>query len=530
MPSGFSEVKKNSQVDSSLTSASTDMRHMHIVILGTGFAGLGMAMRLKQRGYHDFVLLERAEDVGGNWRDNTYPGCACNVPSHLYSFSFAPNPNWSQAYPSQPEIHRYLRRCAEEFDLLDHIRWRTELLDALWDEEGQLWLITTTRGQFTADIVISGNGQLDELSLPNISGIERFEGVLFHSAAWKHDYDLRGKRVAVVGNGASAIQFVPQIQPLVRHLSLFQRTPAWILPLHDHPISARQQALFRHVPLTRRFERAKIYAQNEISALRLIQHPRALAPGMKLMNLGLQMARRHLMRQIPDPVLRARLTPAPSQGQILRSDLFYPAVSQANVEVVNDLIAEVRAHSIVTRDGREHEIDAIICATGFRVTNAQFPGRLRGRAGRALEDTWHAGTYAYLGTTVAGFPNLFLLCGPGTSLPHNSMICMIEAQITYILDCLKFMEQRQFQVVEVRASSQENFNAEMVRRITELNRVHERSGKEPESGKQHVPIWPGSTIEFWYRTRRFDPQHYSLSARWISSAEVVVEQAVQVTT
>lgn len=522
MPFSFSDVNSKNHVFAGdqfavLPDVAADgppgMRHIHILVLGTGFAGLGMAIHLKQRGYEDFAVIERAAEVGGNWRDNTYPGCASNVPSHLYSFSFAPNPHWSEVYPAQPEIHGYLRACAERFGIRAHIRWNTELLHALWQEEGQVWLVTTTRGSFTTDILISGNGQLNEPSLPEIAGIERFEGTLFHSARWNHAYDLSGKHVAVIGNGASAIQFVPQIQPLVSHLALFQRTPAWILPLGNHPLSARKRALFRRIPLTQRLVRAKMYWQNEATTLRLIQHPRILAPGDKLMKLGLRMARRHLARQIADPVLRAKLSPPGNAGQILRADTFYPAVSQPNVEVITEPIREIGTRGLVTGDGQEHEVDAIICATGFRVTNAQFPDRLRGRNGLTLAAGWQAGAYAYLGTTVAGFPNLFLLCGPGTSLPHNSMVCMVEAQITYILDCLRVMERRGIQAVEVRAAVQDAFNREMTTRAKAISRELEQASSTLKSGNHHVPIWPGSTIEFWFRTRRFDPKHYDLSPR-----------------
>src|SRR5436305_2389174 len=302
------------------------VRHVHVAILGTGFSGLGMAIRLKQQGQEDFVVIERAADIGGTWRDNTYPGCACDIPSHLYSFSFALNPHWSRAYSPWYEIRDYLRSCAKRFGILPHIQWNSELLNASWNEDDQRWHLTTAQGQLTADMLILGNGPLSEPSLPAIPGIGRFEGTLFHSAQWRHDYDLMGKRVAVIGTGASAIQFVPQIQPRVGHLSLFLRTPPWIVPRFDHPIPTWQRTLFRFLPITQRVVRTMIYWQHELTAFGLVYRPAALEEGM-------QIARRHLAKQIADPVLRAKLTPEYILGckRILLSDDFYPVLTQPNV-------------------------------------------------------------------------------------------------------------------------------------------------------------------------------------------------------
>ncbi len=481
------------------------VHHIRIAILGTGFSGLGMAIRLKQHGQEDFVVLERAADIGGTWRDNTYPGCACDIPSHLYSFSFALNPHWRRMYSSQREIWHYLRRCARRFGILPHIRWNSELLDASWNEDEQRWYITTTQGQFTTDILILGNGPLSEPSLPPIPGIEHFEGVLFHSARWKHDYDLTGKRVAVIGTGASAIQFVPLIQPHVGHLSLFQRTPPWIVPRLDHPIPTWQHALFSILPITQRFARTTIYWQREITALGLVYRS-------SIMEKGAQIARRHLAKQITDPVLRAKLTPQYAMGckRILLSDDFYPALTRPNIEVITDRIREVQAHSIVTEDGREHEIDTIICATGFHVTDTQLPRYIYGRNGRSLADSWHTGPHAYLGTTVAGFPNLFLLIGPNTGLGHNSMVYMIESQISYILDCLHTMDRRNLRIIEVRPEIQEAFNTEMQQRMQGTVWTSGCSSWYLDARGHNTTLWPGFTFEFRHRTRHFDPRHYNL--------------------
>jgi cation diffusion facilitator CzcD-associated flavoprotein CzcO len=481
------------------------VRHFRVAILGTGFSGLGMAIRLKQQGQEDFVVLERAADVGGTWRDNTYPGCACDIPSVLYSFSFAPNPHWSHLYPPQREIWDYLRDCAKRFGIFPHIEWNSELLEASWNENEQCWHITTAQGQLTADILVLGNGPLSEPSLPSIAGIERFEGVIFHSAQWRHDYDLTGKRVAVIGTGASAIQFVPQIQPQLGHISLFLRTPPWILPRLDHPFSARQQKLFRFLPITQRLARARIYLRQELLALGFIYRP-------KMMEKAMQIARQHLERQVPDPELRAKLTPHYSMGckRILVSDDFYPALSQPNVEVITDRIREIRAKSIVTEDGKEHEIDTIICGTGFHVTDAPLPQHIFGLGGQSLADRWHDGISAYLGTTVSGFPNLFLLIGPNTGLGHNSMVYMIESQLNYILDCLRTMDRRNVRAVEVRPDAQEAFDAEMQRRMKNTVWMSGCSSWYLDAHGHNRTLWPGFTFEFRHRTRRFDPQHYNL--------------------
>jgi len=481
------------------------VRHFRMAILGAGFSGVGIAIRLKQRGYDDFVLIEQAADVGGTWRDNTYPGCACDVPSNLYSFSFALNPQWSRVFPPQREILDYLRRCARQYGILSHIRWNSELLDASWNEDDQCWHISTTRGQLTADVLILGNGPLSEPSLPPIPGIEGFEGTMFHSACWNHDYDLTGKRVAVIGTGASAVQFVPQIQPLVGHLSLFLRTPPWILPRQDRPVPDWKKTMFRILPITQRLMRTRVYLRLELVALALVYRPAMLESFERF-------SKRHLAHQVSDAALREKLTPRYSMGckRILLSDDFYPALTQPNVEVITDRIREVRANSIVTGDGREREVDTIICGTGFHVTNAQLPQHVYGRGGQSLADRWRAGLGAYLGTTVSGFPNLFLLIGPHTGLGHNSMVYMIESQINYILDCLRTMDRRNMRAVEVRPAIQEAFDMEMQRRMRGTVWTSGCTSWYLDANGRNTTLWPGFTFEFRRRTRHFDPQCYNL--------------------
>lgn len=489
------------------------VRHVRVAILGTGFSGLGMAIRLKRQGYTDFVVLEKANDIGGTWRDNTYPGCACDIPSHLYSFSFALNPRWSRTYSPQREIRDYLRYCMEHFGIRPYIQWNCALQHAAWHDADQRWHLTTSQGQLTADILIMGNGPLSEPSLPPIPGIERFAGTLFHSSRWRHDYDLTGKRVAVIGTGASAIQFVPRIQSQVEHLSLFMRTPPWILPRLDKPIATWKRTMFRLLPITQRIARARIYWRNELTVLGFVYNPSRVEEGEKL-------ARQHLERQVADPVLREKLTPHYRMGckRVLLSDDFYPALQQPNVEVITNHIREVKEHSIVTDDGQEREIDVIICGTGFHVTDTQLPQYIDGRNEQSLADTWSDGSRAYYGATVPEFPNMFLLIGPNTGLGHNSMVYMIESQITYILDCLRIMDKRRLQTVEVRAESEEAFHKEMQQRLPGTVWASGCHSWYLDAQGRNTTIWPGFTFEFRRRTRHFDAKHYVLTPRTASSS------------
>ncbi|HEV3049644.1 MAG TPA: NAD(P)/FAD-dependent oxidoreductase, partial [Longimicrobium sp.] len=404
---------------------------VRIAIIGSGFGGLGTAIRLKQQGVDDFVVLERAGDVGGTWRDNTYPGCACDVQSHLYSFSFAPNPDWSRSFSPQPEIQRYLQRCAREFGILPHVRFHHEVTDTRWDEDAQRWRIQTSQGPLTAQVLVMAAGALSDPVIPDLPGLDRFEGRAFHSAQWDHDYDLRGRRVAVIGTGASAIQFVPEIQPAVERLYVFQRTPPWILPRHQRDLSEAERGLFRRVPAAQRAARGAIYLAREAFVLGF-RNPRT-------MSVAQRVALRHLRKSIADPALRQKLTPDWTMGckRVLLSNEYLPALAQPNVEVVTDGIVEVRANSIVTADGAERQVDAIIFGTGFQPTDPPLAHHTRGRGGRTLAEVWAGSPAAHVGTTVAGFPNLFMLTGPNTGLGHTSVVYMIEAQIEHLLGALR---------------------------------------------------------------------------------------------
>ena len=479
-----------------------------IAIIGSGFGGLGAAIRLKQRGEDDFLIFERAEEVGGTWRDNSYPGCACDVQSHLYSFSFAPNPDWTRSFSPQSEIWDYLKRCARDFQLLPHIRFRHDVREAAWDDQAQVWRIETSRGSYTARALVMASGALSEPSLPALPGLENFRGRVFHSARWAHDYDLTKRRVAVVGTGASAIQFVPEIQPVVERLHLFQRTPPWIMPRRDRALTRYEQRLFRRFPSLQRLARASIYLFREM-----------FVAGFRHVGLARhveRIARRHLERSVRDAALRAKLTPDYRIGckRILVSNDYLPAITQPNVELVTDGVAEVRAHSVVGGDGVERPVDAIILGTGFRVTDPPLARHIRGRQGSTLAEVWAGSPRAHVGTTVAGFPNLFILLGPNTALGHTSVLYMIEAQIEHVLAALACVGRDGVTSIEPRAEAQAAYVAEVERRMR--GTVWVAGGCASwylDSTGRNSTIWPDFTWRFRRRAARFDPAEYVLRTR-----------------
>jgi cation diffusion facilitator CzcD-associated flavoprotein CzcO len=477
--------------------------HFRVAIIGTGFAGLGMAIRLRQAGIEDFVVLERAGDVGGTWRDNTYPGCQCDVPSHLYSFSFAPNPNWSRTFSHQQEIWDYLRDCSERYGVTPHVRFDHEVLHAAWDDDAAHWTLETAGGEVTADVVVSGTGGLSEPSIPSLPGLEDFQGAAFHSAEWDHDFDLEGKRVAVIGTGASAIQFVPRIQPQVESLHLFQRTPPWVLPHNDRPISRGERRAYRRLPLLQRVMRSAIYWARETFVLNFV-NPR-------IAKLPERIGRTHLRRQVADPELRRKLTPDYTFGckRALLSNDYYPALTRSNAEVITSGIAEVRENSVVAADGTEREVDAIIFGTGFRVQDMPVIERVRGRDGLTLAETWRDSMQAYLGTTVSGYPNFFMLLGPNTGLGHTSVVVMVEAQIAYVMDALRAMDRQAWRTLEVREEAQRAYNVRVQKglRGTVWNDGGCASWYLDRSGR-NTTLWPSFTWRFRERTRRFDPAPY----------------------
>jgi cation diffusion facilitator CzcD-associated flavoprotein CzcO len=483
------------------------VKHHRVVVVGSGFSGLGMAIRLLNDGERDFVLLERAGEIGGTWRDNTYPGCRCDVPSHLYSFSFAPNPSWSSTFSPQAEILEYLRDVARRFGVMPHVRFHTELEAADWDEDEGRWRLETSQGPMTADVLVCGQGPLSEPRLPDVPGLASFEGAAFHSANWDHDHDFDGKRVAVVGTGASAIQFVPAIQPQVEQLHVFQRTPPWVAPHPNRRMTRAERAIYSRLPLAQLAMRAGIYWARESFVLQF-RHRR-------VRRLATKVALRHLRAQVPNERLRELLTPSYEIGckRILPTNEWYPAVTQPNVEVIDQALAEVRPHSVVAGDGTERQVDTIVFGTGFHVTDIPIAGMVRGREGRTLAEVWKGSPEAYKGAAVAGFPNLFLLVGPNTGLGHNSIVFMIESQVDYVGDALAAMRRRGAHRVEVRPEAQAAYNAE-VQRLTQgtvwvsggcASYYIDRNGRNSS-------LWPTFTWPFRKRTREFDEGAYALGA------------------
>jgi cation diffusion facilitator CzcD-associated flavoprotein CzcO len=493
------------QVESEVGQEDGTVEQFDVAIIGSGFAGLGMAIRLKDAGIEDFVVLERAAQLGGTWRDNHYPGCCCDIPSHVYSFSFELNPRWTRGFAAQPEIRDYLQRTAERRGLLPHVRFAHEVTAAAWDEDARRWTVETTGGSFSARVLVAGAGPLSDPTVPDIPGLTEFRGKLFHSARWDHDHELDGERVAVIGTGASAIQFVPAIQPRVKQLHLFQRTAPWVMPRLDHRITGVEHFLLRFFPFAPRIVRATLYWLME---MRVVGFRKPA-----LMRGADRIARWHLRRQVADPQLRAKLTPGYVMGckRILIADDYYPALVKPNVEVVTDGVREVRAHSVVDGDGTERAVDTIIFGTGFHVADPPIAQRIRGRDGRTLAEHWGAGMTAYLGTTVAGFPNLFFMLGPNTGLGHNSMVFMIESQLNYVLDCLRVMGERGAHAVEVRRAVQDAYNDELqaAMRGTVWTAGRCKSWYLDDTGR-NTTLWPHASFRFRRRTRRFDPDSYVL--------------------
>jgi cation diffusion facilitator CzcD-associated flavoprotein CzcO len=474
-------------------------------IVGAGFSGLCMAIKLEQAG-RSYVVLEKGHAVGGTWRDNSYPGCACDIPSHLYSYSFAPNPRWSRTYAPQAEIFAYLDGCADRYGVRPRIRFDTEVTHAELDEATGIWRLDTCGGggePVRARHVVFATGPFSRPATPELRGLAGFRGKTFHSAAWDHGYDLTGKRVGVIGTGASAVQFVPRIAPRTRSLHLYQRTPPWVLPRHDRAVTPREQALFAAAPVTQRLARGWIYAVHELRALGFTVSPR-------VMTLLARLGRRHIRRAVRDEALAEALTPdyTPGCKRILMADDYYRALAAANVEVVTESIDRISAGGVVTDDGIERELDAIIFATGFRVTDLFAPMRVLGRGGVDLNDAWRSGLEAYLGTSVAGFPNFYMLLGPNTGLGHNSMVFMAEAQVHYVLACVRAIEARGARPADVRPGAQSAFNARLQERLGDTVWASGcKSWYLDERGK-NTTLWPGFTLEFWLRTRRVNPAHY----------------------
>ncbi|HEX9165068.1 MAG TPA: NAD(P)/FAD-dependent oxidoreductase [Gemmatimonadales bacterium] len=484
----------------------TSPLHYRVAIVGSGFAGVLMAIRLRQIGVTDFVIFEKAADLGGVWRENRYPGCACDVESHLYELTLAPNPDWSHRYSPQAEIWDYLRKTAERFGVTPHIRYAEPVEHARWDEPTSRWQLTTPKGTCTASHLVAATGALSDPRMPDVPGLDSFGGPVFHSARWDHSVDLAGKRVAVLGTGASAVQFVPAIQPRVSHLTIFQRTPGWVVPREDHPWSPRARAMFRRVPVLHRAYREFLRLKREAMGISF-WYPRVGRV------VGL-LASQHLRRQVHDPALRKRLTPDFAVGckRILVSDDWYPALTRPNVELVASAAARVTPTGVMGADGIERPADVLICGTGFRVTDFPFAPHVRGRDGRLLSDTWVETATAHAGTTVAGFPNFFVIPGPNTGLGHSSVLMMMEAQVEHAIGAIQHLERAGGGALEPRPEAQAAFVADVDRRMAKTVWVTGgcKSWYLDRTGRNST-LWPGTIPQFERRVARFRPEEYRVA-------------------
>ncbi|MGW7003968.1 flavin-containing monooxygenase [Streptomyces sp. NPDC054933] len=483
--------------------AGTGEENAHVIVVGAGLSGIAAAVKLRRSGIIDFLVLEKADRVGGTWRENTYPGCAVDIPSPIYSFSFHPNPGWSRNFVNQPELLSYIEGTVEKFDLAGVIRFRTELIEAAWSEERSRWVMETTRGRFVAQHVIFASGLLHEPSVPVLPGLDSFPGEKFHSARWNHDVDLTGKRVAVIGTGCSAVQIVPEIQPLVQKLYVFQRTASWVLPRPDFELPGAVQMLFRHVPVTQRLFRCawEVFLHTLALLMRRASVARVLHP----------VGRQVLMRQVPDPELRAKLTPDFTIGckRLLLSNSYLPAMSQPNVELIPHALTEVDGAELVAANGERAEVDVIVFGSGFELRHPPIADRIRGRDGRLLSEVWSmASPEAYRATTLLSVPNGYLLLGPNIVM-YTSLLKLAEVQLDYVVNAICTARARRIDTLEIRPEPFRAFNDEAQRALA--SSVYNNGGCSSfyldEKGRNFV-TWPWSARRLRNDLARFDIENY----------------------
>lgn len=478
---------------------------LEVAVIGTGFGGIGAGVRLLDEGVTSFVLLERSSEIGGTWRDNTYPGCACDIPSVLYSFSFAPNPEWTRHYPQQPEIERYLLSVVERSGLRSRIEFGFDVAEVRLDETAGVWSIRSVDGrEVRAHSVISATGPLSRPSMPKIPGLDSFAGPLFHSAAWRHDVDLTGLRVGVIGTGASAIQFVPEIAPRAAHVTVFQRTAPWVLPREDSETSARRRALHRRLPWLQRLARWRVYLRQEMLGLAFHGRPRTRT---RLAGKVREAVAEQIDAAITDPQLRRMVTPdyEPGCKRLLISNDWYPTLARDDVALVTSDIVSVTPTGVITRDGTTHEFDVLICGTGFAATEFLAPMRIFGRDGVELSEHWRDGARSVDGVAMHGFPDLWLLVGPNTGLGHNSIVFMIEAQLNLVLDALRHRGSSGDAPIEVSVRAETEWYEQVQQRLVDTVWTSGCASWYRSDDGRVDTLWPGSTIAYWWRTRRFDP-------------------------
>lgn len=489
-------------------------RSVRVAIIGGGFGGVDSAIQLMKAGERDFVILERDQQVAGCWQANTYPGVACDVPSNLYSYSFAPNPDWSRTYSPGGEIAQYIQRTAEEFGVLPYVRFGVSFQGARWVEDDQQWEVTTDQGTIRAQFLINATGPLTEPAFPEIKGRASFKGIQMHSARWDHSADLAGKRIAVIGTGASAIQFVPEIQEQAGHIDLYQRTAPWVLPRLDRDTRAPERALFRRLPITQKAIRGAVYAICELIVLNMRGNRRARA----FMSM---VGRKHLERQVKDPVKRELLRPGFAIGckRILFSNRWYPAVTAPNVSIVSDAITEIREGGVVTADGAYREVDAIIYGTGFHVTDAPIGGYVTGRSGRTLAAHWDGSPKAYLGVATDDFPNLFHLVGPNSGLGHSSIVMIIEWQVKYAVEAIRRAKSQGFSSLAPKPQTMAKWTAEIDR--LSAGTVWTSGGCASyyiDKTGRNSSVWPTYTWKLKERLDRFDSTDYELTRAKVPAA------------
>jgi cation diffusion facilitator CzcD-associated flavoprotein CzcO/acetyl esterase/lipase len=482
-------------------------RPPRVAIVGAGFGGIGLGITLKRAGIESFEILEKADGIGGVWRDNTYPGLTCDIPSHLYSYSFEPNPDWSRTYSPQAEILAYLERCAERHRIGPHVRLRTEVARADFDEQRAIWRITTTAGEeIEADVLVSSCGQLSRPALTRIEGTERFAGPVFHSARWDHEAELAGKRVAVIGTGASTIQIVPSIVDRVAQLDVYQRSAPYVMPKKDRAYRPWEKRLFRVLPPVRLLHRLAQFLFYELGTAALIQFK-------SLGRLGRRAFERQLVQQVSDPELRRALTPADTFGckRLLISSDYLATFERPNVELISQGVRELTPEAVIAEDGTERPTDVVVLSTGFETTHFLAPMEIHGQGGRELNEVWDGGAEAYLGMAVAGFPNLFIMYGPNTNQGSGSVITQLESQMRYILDAIETL-QRRGGWMSVRPDVQAAFDREIQERLADtVWQTGCRSWYVDENGR-NTNNWPGFTTEYRWRTRRLEPADYAFGA------------------
>ncbi|MEQ8841772.1 MAG: NAD(P)/FAD-dependent oxidoreductase [Acidimicrobiales bacterium] len=476
-----------------------------IVIIGAGIAGIGTAIKLREAGFDNFEIVEKSHAFGGTWLDNSYPGASCDVPAHLYTLSFEPNPDWRETFAGQPEILAHIQATAAKHGLDDVARFGTEIAAAEWDHDHTEWVLTTTDGdEIRATIVISGLGQLNRPSVPPLPGLDTFAGTTFHSARWNHDHDLAGRRVAVIGTGASAVQFVPEIVPSVAHLDLYQRSANWVMPRRNPPISAAARRRFRRIPGWRRLHRLGIYLRFEILVNQVFN------TGSFANRKATEEAVKYLESAVPDDELRERLTPEYPIGctRILGHDGWYSSLQEPQVDVVTTGIREIVADGVITDDGEHRPADTIIFGTGFDTNNFLAPVDFIGRDGISIRRRWAQGAEAYLGITVADFPNLFMLYGPNTNLGHNSIIFMIEQQIHHTVGLLERMRDEGIAAIDLHRHEQDRFNRRIQERMKKRVWVTSCSSWYKNDSGKVVNNWPGSTIDYRRKCRQVSLDRY----------------------